>query len=125
MNRNDGLIGQRQAGIEIADRLGVPSGDLAEKDVSKHGSGQPKLSWPDTFQVHHRHHAADDDWKLDEARSIELVRTQRRIGGSEVHCPALDLPDAGARPYGLVADLDAGLGLVGFRPFGQDRIHKR
>src|SRR5262249_4864853 len=69
--------------------------------------------------------AAHHDWKLDKASSCQLFWTQRRIGGSEVHSPALDLPNAGARPHGLVADPDASLDSVGFRPSGQDRIHKR
>ena len=106
--------------VALAESWMLPAQELEPKEELS----APKLPWPDAFQVHHRHHAADDDWKLDQARSAELVRTQRRIGGSEVHCPALDLPDAGARSYGLVADPDAGLGLVGIRPFGQNRIHK-
>ena len=125
MDRNDGLIGQRQTRIEIGDRLGVPFCNLAEINVCQHRPGQPQLSWPNAFQVHDRHHAAHHDWKLDEARSRKLLGTQWSIGSSEIHCPALDLPDASARSYGLVADLDASLDSVGFRPFSQNRIHKR
>src|SRR5882757_8915222 len=102
MDRNDGLIGQGETRVEIADRFGVPSGDLAEIDVRKHGPGQPKLPWPDAIQVHDRHHAAHDDWKLDQARSRKLFGAKWRIGGSEFHCPAFSLPDAGARSHGLV-----------------------
>src|SRR5882762_7777476 len=110
MDRNDGLIGQGETRIEIADRLGVPLSNLAEKNVRKHGPGQPQLPWRNAFQVHDRHHAAHDDWKLDQARSKKLFGAQWRIGGSEIHRPAFNLPDARARSHSLVADLDASLG---------------
>src|SRR5215510_3453468 len=96
MDWNDGQIGQRKTWIEITDCLGVPFDDLAEIDVRKDSSGQPKLSWPDAFQVYDRHDAADHDWKLDEAGSGQLFGTQWSIGSSEIHRPALDLPDADA-----------------------------
>src|SRR5262249_1087524 len=77
------------------------------------------------FHVHHWHHASDDDWKLHKARDGQFFWTQRRIGSSEIHSPAFYLPDAYARSDGLVVDLYPCHGLVGFRPFGQNRIHKR
>lgn len=125
MDRNDGLIGQCKARIEISYRLSVPFGDLAKINVRKHGSGQSKLSWADTFDVHHWHHASDDNWKLHEARGGQFLRPEWRIGSSKIHSPALYLPDADARSDGLVVNLYPGHGLVDFRPFGQDRIHKR
>src|SRR5262249_10985586 len=125
MDRNDGLIGQCKTRIEITNRPSVPFGNLAEINVRKHGSGQSKLSWADAFDVHHRHHASDDNWKLHEARGVQFLRTQGRIGSSEIHSPAFYLPDADARSDGLVVDLYPGHGLVGLRPFGQNRIHKR
>src|SRR5215813_796625 len=125
MDRNDGLVGQRKTRTEIANRRGVPFGDLAEIDVRKHRSGQSKLSRTDAFDVDHRRHAADDDRVLNEAQGGQFVRTQRRIGGAEIHGPALDLPDADARSDGLVVDRDPGHGLEGFRPFGQNRVHER
>src|SRR5262245_4440870 len=96
MDRNDGLIGQRQPWVKITNRPGVPLDDLAEIDVRKDSSGQPQLSRPDALQVHDRHHAAHHDWKLDETRSSQLFGTQWSIGRSEIHGPALDLPDAHA-----------------------------
>src|SRR2546427_2504422 len=47
------LIGQCKTRIEITNRLSVPFGNLAEINVRKYGSGQSKLSWADTFDVHH------------------------------------------------------------------------
>src|SRR5262249_6984791 len=121
MDRNDGLIRQCKTRIEIANRPGVPFGNLAEINVRKHGSGQSKLSRADAFDVHHRRHAADDNRKLNEARRGQFFRTQRRIGSAEIHGPALYLPDAD----GLVVNIDPVHGLVGLRPSGQDGIHKR
>src|SRR5215475_10052008 len=125
MDRNDGLIGQCKTRIEITNRRSVPSGNLAEINVRKYGSGQSKLSWPDAFDVHHRHHASDDNWKLHETHGRQFFRTQRRIGSPEIHSPAFYLPDADARSDGLVVNRYPGHGLVGLRPFGQNRIHKR
>src|SRR5262245_15380373 len=125
MDRNDGLVGQCKTRIEITDRPSVPFGNLAEINVRKHGSGQSKLSWADAFDVHHRHHASDDNWKLNETRGGQFLRTQGRVGSSEIHSPAFYLPDADARSDGLVVNLYPGHGLVGLRPFGQNRIHKR
>ena len=125
MDGNDGLIGQCETRIEIADRRSVPFGNLAEINVRKHGSGQPKLSRADTFDVHHRHHASDDNWKLHEAHGGQFFRTQRRIGSPEIHSPAFYLPDADTRSDGLVVNRYPGHGLVGLRPLGQNRIHKR
>jgi hypothetical protein len=105
MDRNDGLIGQCKTRIEITNRLSVPFGNLAEINVRKHGSGQSKLSWADTFDVHHRHHASDDNWKLHEARGGQFFRTEWRIGSSKIHSPAFYLPDADARSDGLVVNL--------------------
>src|SRR5262245_23748340 len=102
MDRNDGLVGQCKARIETPDRLGVPSGDLAEINVREHGSGQSKLSRADALDVHHRHHASDDNRKLHEARRGQVFRTEWRIGSSEIHGPAFYLPDADARSDGLV-----------------------
>src|SRR5262245_44567981 len=124
MDRNDGLIGQREAWIEITDRLGVPFDDLAEIDVRKNSPCESKLSWPDALHVHDWHHPAHDERKLGKAGSGQLTGTKWSIGRSEIHRPALDLSDADARTNGLVVDLGAGQGLVGFRPLGQNRIHK-
>src|SRR5262245_62944534 len=125
MDRNDGLVRQRKTRIEVTNRLSVPFGNLAEINVRKHRSGQTKLSRADTFDVHDWHHSSDDNWKLHEACDGQFFRTEWRIGSSEIHSPAFDLPDAYARSDCLVVNLYPGHGLVGFRPFGQDRIHKR
>src|SRR5215468_5581136 len=125
VDRNDGLIGQRKTWVEISNGLGVPFDNLAEIDVRQDISSQPELSRRDALQVHDRHHAAHDDWKLYEARSGQFFWTERSIGSSEIHRPALDLPDADARTNGLVVDPRPGSGRVGLRPFGQYRIHKR
>src|SRR6516165_6468722 len=108
MDRNDGLVGQGKTRIEIANRPGVPFGDLAEVNVREHGSGQSQLSRADAFDVDHRRHAADDDGKLNEARRGQFLRTQRRIGSAEIHRPAFDLPDADARSDGQVVDRHPG-----------------
>src|SRR5215510_3751679 len=97
MDWNDSLIGQRKTWIEISDRLGVPFDNLAEIDVRKDSSGQSQLSWPDAFQVHDWHHAAYHNWKLNETGSGQFLGTERSIGSSEIHRPALDLSDADAR----------------------------
>ena len=122
MDRNDGLIGQCKTWIEITNRLSVPFGNLAEENVRKYGPGQSKLSWADTFDVHHWHHASDDNWKLHEARGGQFFRAEWRIGSSKIHSPAFYLPDAYARSDGLVVNLYPRHGLVGFRPFGQTSI---
>src|SRR4051812_7867643 len=76
MDRNDGLIGQCKTRIEVTNRLSVPFGNLAEINVRKHRTGQTKLSWADTFDVHHWHHASDDNWKLHEARGGQFFRAE-------------------------------------------------
>src|SRR6476620_5660755 len=124
MDRNDGLIGQCKARIEITYRLSVPFGNLAEINVRKHGSGQSKLSWADTFDVHHWHHASDDNWKLHEARRGQFFRSEWRIGSSTIKSPSLYLPYADARSDVLVVNLFPDHGLVDFRPFGQYWMHK-
>ena len=100
MDRNDGLIRQRKTRIEVTDCPGVPSGNLSEKNVRKHRSGQSKLSRPDAFHIHDWHDAADNDRKLHEPRGSEFFRTDWGIGSSEIHRPAFYLPDAGTRSYG-------------------------
>src|SRR5262249_60507711 len=109
---------------EITNRLSVPFGNLAEINVRKYGSGQSKLSWADTLDVHHWHHASDDNRKLNEAHGGQFFRTQWCIGSPEIHRPAFYLTDADARSGGLVVNRDPGHGLIGFRPFGPNRIHK-
>jgi hypothetical protein len=41
-------------------------------------SSLPKLSWADTFDVHHWRHASDDNWKLFEPRGGQFFRTEWR-----------------------------------------------
>ena len=56
---------------------------------------------------------------------LEVVRLQRHVGGAERHGLGLDLLDAAARADRLVVEADAGLLLVGIRPFRVDRIRER
>src|SRR5262249_60089875 len=79
MDRNDGLIGQCKTRIEITNRRSVPFGNLAEINVRKYGSGQSKLSWADTLNVHHCRDASDDNQKLNDARPAQVFRTPSRI----------------------------------------------
>src|SRR5262249_7274767 len=120
MDRNDGLIGQCKTRIEITNRRSVPFGNLAEINVRKYGPGQSTFSGPYPPNVPHGRAASDDNRKLNEARRSQFFRTQWRIGRSEIHSPPLYLPDADARPDGLVVNRDPLHGLVGFRPFGQN-----
>src|SRR6266699_258395 len=54
--------------------------------------------------------------------TIEIGWLQRHVGGAEGHRARGDLFDAAARADRLIIQADAGLFLIGVRPFGVDRI---
>ena len=124
MHHGDGLRGQLQVLIELADRSIVPRPDLAEKDP---GNGRPvedELGGLDALDVDHHGDAAHDRRELHESIRVQVGGAQRHVGGPEGHLLALDLPDALTRADRLVIDGDAGLFPVGLGPFRVDRIRK-
>jgi hypothetical protein len=55
-----------------------------------------QLAGLNAFDVHHRHDAADDHRKLQQARSLQIIRLQGHVRGAESHCLGLDLLDTAA-----------------------------
>ena len=80
---------------------------------------------PSTVEIDHRHDATHDHRKLHQAILVEVFAFERRIGGAEGDGPGLDLFDAAARTDRLIVQSDAGLFLIGVRPFGVDRVWER
>jgi hypothetical protein len=61
---------------------------------------------------------------LHEAVLVEVFGLERHVRGAEIDRFRLDLLDAAARADRLVVHAGPGLRLVGFRPFGIDRVGK-
>jgi hypothetical protein len=78
----------------------------------------------DPAEVDHRDDASHHHRELDEAVLVQLAARKRRVGRPEHHRLGFDLFDAAARADRLIVESDAGLFLVGIRPFGVDRIRK-
>ena len=120
----DRPVGQGDARVELLDGGVVPLGDLAQVDVGEDGAGELELAGRDPLDVHHRHHAAHDHRELHQAGLVQLGGLERLVGGAEVDGLGLDLLDAAAGADRLVVHADAGLGLVGVRPLGVDRVRE-
>ncbi len=121
---DDRLRRQLGARVELLDRGVVPVLDLAEENPGERGTVDHDLTRLDAFDIDDRHDAAHDHRELDEPVLVELLALERRVAGAERHGLVLDLLDAAAGTDRLVVQPDAGLLLVGIRPFGVDRVGK-
>src|SRR5262245_35110456 len=124
MHHGDGLRGQFQIRIELADRGVVPRPDLAEKDPGGGGSIEDELGALDALDVDHHGDAAHDGRELHESVGVQVGGAQGHVGGAEGHLLALDLPDPLTRADRLIVDGDAALFLVGLGPFRVDRVRE-
>jgi hypothetical protein len=88
------------------------------------GSFTPGLSWAIAASFHFAHDPAHDLRPLNEAVLVEILRLHRHVRSAEIDRLGGDLLDAAARADRLVVHARPGLGLIGFRPFGIDRVGK-
>ena len=117
MNDGDRRVRQLQVGIDCANSWIVPGSELAEIDAREHLACEVNLARLDAVDVDDRNDTTDHDRELDHAELLQLLWIKRHVGRAEVDCGFLDQANSDARPYGLIADIVAGLCLVGVDPF--------
>ena len=111
-------------GIE-AGALTLDGPTLAEIDAGERRPVDDDVAGLDAVEVHDRHDAAHDHRELHETVLVEFLALEGRIGRAKGHGPGFDLLDAAARADRLIVQADAGVLLIGVRPFGVDRIGER
>src|SRR5271166_386424 len=111
MDDDDGLRGELHARVVFDEQGVMPGFHVAEKDSGEGFRG--KLEWlRDLGQIVGDADGARSLRDLNDGRHAgQLVVSEGRVGGSEVHGAGLYLLYSSARADGLVIDLDAGVGL--------------
>ena len=118
------MLGRANFGIQALDLRIVPLSDIAQVNARHRGAIQAQLAALTPLMFTTGTTPPMIIGKLQQARSLQILRLQGHVRGAEGHRLGLDLLDPAARPDGLIVEANPGELLIGIRPFGIDRIGK-